>query len=158
MENLDILIASGSYPLRNQLKMLLWDELRTSDVYTVATAEGGKIEIQGLAEKGREFDILILEFDHPNKYEKLCLLVNSEFPDALVVHLEATKGDKEAQFLFQHLANLHTEPDTSRSLVVSKHDPEWGTMLLTRLKHYLYERQMDVIPEDNLSQPFPGPS
>ncbi len=148
MGNLHILIASDSYVLRNQLKVLLWDEFRTSNVRTVATVEGGKVEIRGLAEKGREFDILILEFDHPNKYEELCLLVNSEFPDALVVHLEATKGDNEMQPLFQHLATLHTEPDASRSLAISKHDSEWGTTLLTRLKGYLYERQTEVVPRE----------
>jgi CheY-like chemotaxis protein len=145
MENFDILVVSGSYILRNQLKMLLWNEFRTSVVHAVATAEEGKREIQRLAEKGREFDILILEFDCWNECEKLCLLVNSEFPDALVVHLEAAKGENEAQPLFQHLATLHTEPDTSRSLVISKHDPEWGTTLLARLKSYLYERQTEIV-------------
>lgn len=146
MENLDILIVSGSYVLRNQLRILLLNEFRTIRVCTVATVEEGKREIQRLAEKDREFDILILEFDYPNEYESLCLLVNSEFPDALVVHLEATGGNGGAQLLSQHLATIHTEPNTSRSLVIFKHDSEWGTTLLTRLKGYLYERQTEIVP------------
>ena len=76
MENLDILIVSGSHVLRGQLKKLLGDEFKTSNVCAVATAKEGEREIQGLAEKDREFDILILEFDYPNEYESLCLLVN----------------------------------------------------------------------------------
>ncbi len=143
--DIDILIVSSSEVLRDDLTKILREEFRTNSVRAVATAEEGKREIQRLAEEDRMFDVLILELDHLGEYEKLCLLVNSGSPDALVVHLEDTKSDIEAQPLFQHLAILHTEPDTSRSLVISKRDSGWGTTLLARLRSYLYERETEVM-------------
>lgn len=128
-----------------QLKALLAESFPDSrDDIEVATTVR---EAQELTDRARDdfYDAVILDLKlpsepghYPEVDESLCLRIKDK--PTMVAHITAFLDDPRVQ---DHIRRVHTQELTPLSFVLSKREVQWASILVEKLKTYLFSSYID---------------
>lgn len=154
-----LLVVEDITPTLDQLVGLLEDEFPDAEVDVAqSVAEAAALLART---QGQGYDAALLDFRLPKSPgeeevidSSLCNEISRAHPGTLVMHITSFIEDPE---VVRHLAESHGEPSQPWPFFLDKNDVHWPTLLVKRLKMFLYGREI-AAQLDELFGPQPSPS
>ncbi|HZF09890.1 MAG TPA: hypothetical protein VFE33_13960 [Thermoanaerobaculia bacterium] len=133
-----------------QLQTMLGETFPHCEVATASTVATGESHIESGRQAGWAYDAAILDFklprylgENPEVDSSLSRKIQELNLPTLVAHVTGFTGDQAVR---EHVRRSQVEQPNPRAFTLSKEDPNWASVLVSKLKTFLYgsriERQL----------------
>lgn len=140
------LVVEDHEPTLEGIKRLLSEEFDGSSIDTAGSVAEGSQYLATSLERGTTYDAALLDFKLPSSLGEYPEIANSlreevrrKHPRTLVIHMTAFTQDPT---VVSHLMARYKELGGPQPLLISKIDVAWPSILLAKLRTFLFSREI----------------